>query len=113
MQGAEERRVRRIGHTPQGGASEGNAADDILMVDQGKRSGLTTWVYSGYIRVSFMFAPCCPYVHMPFHRVNCRLMAHSRVTYHFLVSLAKVETSFPFKKSGDIEKGQSNTGILG
>jgi hypothetical protein len=36
MQGAEERRLRRIGHTPQGGASEGNAADDILTVDQGR-----------------------------------------------------------------------------
>jgi hypothetical protein len=35
MQGAEERRLRRISHTPQGGASEGNAADDILTVDQG------------------------------------------------------------------------------
>jgi len=36
MQGAEERRLRRICNTPQGGASEGNTADDILMVDQGR-----------------------------------------------------------------------------
>jgi len=36
MQDAEERRLRLIGHTPQGGASEGNAADDILTVDQGR-----------------------------------------------------------------------------
>jgi len=35
MQGAEERRLRRMNYTPQGGAIEGNAADDILMVDQG------------------------------------------------------------------------------
>ena len=36
MQGAEERRLRRMSNTPQGGTTEGNAADDILMVDQGK-----------------------------------------------------------------------------
>jgi hypothetical protein len=41
MQGAEERRLRRISHTPQGGASEGNAADDILTVDQGQIHLLT------------------------------------------------------------------------
>ena len=35
MQGAEERRVRRMTNTPQGGAIEGNTADDALMVDQG------------------------------------------------------------------------------
>jgi len=35
MQGVEERRLRRMNYTPQGGAIEGNAADDILMVDQG------------------------------------------------------------------------------
>jgi len=34
MQGAEERRLRRINHTSQGGTSEGNAADDTLMVAQ-------------------------------------------------------------------------------
>ena len=38
MQGAEERRLRRMSNTPQGGAIEGNAADDALMVDQGKYS---------------------------------------------------------------------------
>jgi len=36
MQGAEERRLRRMSNTPQGGAIEGNAADDVLMVYQGK-----------------------------------------------------------------------------
>jgi len=35
MQGAKERRLRRMGYTPQGGTIEGNAADDIFMVDQG------------------------------------------------------------------------------
>jgi len=35
MQDAEERRLSRINNTTQGGASEGNAADDALMVDQG------------------------------------------------------------------------------
>jgi hypothetical protein len=35
MQGAEERRLRRMSNTPQGGAIEDNAADDALMVDQG------------------------------------------------------------------------------
>jgi len=32
MQGAEERRLRHMTNTPQGGASEGNAADDALPV---------------------------------------------------------------------------------
>jgi hypothetical protein len=36
MQGAEERQLRRINNTPQGEATEGNAADDTLMVDQGR-----------------------------------------------------------------------------
>ena len=40
MQGAEERRLRRMSNTPQGGAIEGNAADDALMVDQGKAFAL-------------------------------------------------------------------------
>jgi len=35
MQGAEERRLRRMDNTPQGGAIEGNAADDALMVIRG------------------------------------------------------------------------------
>ena len=38
MLGAEERRLRRMENTPQGGAIEGNAADDALMVDQGGRA---------------------------------------------------------------------------
>ena len=38
MQGAEERRLRRMGNTPQGEAIEGNAADDVLLVDQGLRT---------------------------------------------------------------------------
>jgi len=41
MQGAKERRLRRMSYTPQGGAIKGNVADDILMVDQGSESGLT------------------------------------------------------------------------
>ncbi len=32
MQGAEECRLRRINNTPQGEATEGNTADDSLMV---------------------------------------------------------------------------------
>jgi len=35
MQGAEERRLRRMSNTPQGGAKEGNAADDALPVTRG------------------------------------------------------------------------------
>ena len=35
MQDVEERRLRRMNNTPQGGTIEDNAADDILMVDQG------------------------------------------------------------------------------
>jgi len=35
MQGAEERRLKRTISTLQGEATEGNTADDILMVDQG------------------------------------------------------------------------------
>ncbi|MBN2061774.1 MAG: hypothetical protein JW882_15285 [Deltaproteobacteria bacterium] len=35
MQGTEERQLRRMNNTPQGGAIEGNAADDTLMVNLG------------------------------------------------------------------------------
>ena len=35
MQGDEERRLRRMGNTPQGGVIEGNAADDALMMIRG------------------------------------------------------------------------------
>ena len=38
MLGAEERRPSRMNNTSQGGATEGNATDDALMVDQG-------WIY--------------------------------------------------------------------
>ena len=42
MQGAEEGRLRRMGgNTPQGGAIEGNAADDALLVDQAWDGSLT------------------------------------------------------------------------
>ena len=42
MQGAEERLLRRMSNTPQVGATEGNDADDILMVDQGSgQAGMT------------------------------------------------------------------------
>jgi hypothetical protein len=37
MQGDEERRLRRMGNTPQGGAIEGNAADDALLVIRRRR----------------------------------------------------------------------------
>ena len=40
MQGAEDRRLRRMNYTPQGGEIEGNDADDILMVDQGNTLSL-------------------------------------------------------------------------
>ncbi len=33
MQGTEERRLRRMSNTPQGGVIEGNAADDAFLVD--------------------------------------------------------------------------------
>jgi hypothetical protein len=42
MQGAEERRESRINHTSQGGAIEGNAAEDTLMVDQGVSTPIDT-----------------------------------------------------------------------
>jgi len=35
MQGAEERRLSRMMNTSQGGATEGNAADETWMMDQG------------------------------------------------------------------------------
>jgi hypothetical protein len=41
MEGAEERRLRHISHTSQGGATEGNAADGALLVDQGWPAQLT------------------------------------------------------------------------
>jgi len=43
MQGAEERRLKRISNTLQGEATEGNIADDILMVDQGKGLMIAYW----------------------------------------------------------------------
>ena len=42
MLGAEERRLRRMNFTSQGGATEGNKADGALMADQ----GLTKALYS-------------------------------------------------------------------
>ena len=48
MQGAEERRLRRMNYTPQGGAIEGNAADDTLMVDQGLSSSVDTITFATY-----------------------------------------------------------------
>jgi hypothetical protein len=48
MQGAEERRLRRMSNTPQGGAIEGNAADDALMVDQGRFLSLRVYVSVWY-----------------------------------------------------------------
>ncbi len=44
MQGDEERRLRRMSNTLQGGAIEGNAADDVLMVIRGKALQLTTYL---------------------------------------------------------------------
>ena len=35
MQGAEERRLRRMDNTSRGGAIEGNAADDVFLVIRG------------------------------------------------------------------------------
>jgi hypothetical protein len=49
MQGAEECRLRRISNTPQGEATEGNAADDTLMVDQGYLSDLTLIARESYV----------------------------------------------------------------
>jgi hypothetical protein len=48
--GDKERRVRRMKNTPQGGATEGNTADDTLMVDQGAPVFLTfdTPFYKAY-----------------------------------------------------------------
>jgi hypothetical protein len=40
MQGAEERRVRRLNHTPQRGANEGNAADGAFLVIRASRTVL-------------------------------------------------------------------------
>jgi hypothetical protein len=52
MQDAKERRLRRISNTPQGEATEGNTADDTLMVDQGV-FGLTNSVIRADIRHFF------------------------------------------------------------
>ncbi len=41
MQGAKEQQLRRMNYTPQGGALEGNATDDILMVNQSANNELT------------------------------------------------------------------------
>jgi len=53
MQGAEERRLRRMSNTPQGEAIEGNAADDALMADQGQSMAFDT---------SPPFLLSCPYI---------------------------------------------------
>jgi hypothetical protein len=42
MQGAEERRLRRMSNTPQRGATDGNTADDTLPVNQGSPMRLIT-----------------------------------------------------------------------
>jgi len=57
MLGAEERRLRRIkqSNTPQGGAIEGNAADDVLMVVQGTFFYLDTLPRVDY---KYMFNLC-------------------------------------------------------
>ena len=44
MQGTEERRLRRMNNTPQGGVIEGNAADEALMEIRGDFINLT-WIY--------------------------------------------------------------------
>jgi len=49
MQGAEERRLRRMSNTLQGGAIEGNAPDDALMLDQGYCFNIDTQVKLIYI----------------------------------------------------------------
>ena len=60
MQGAEERRLRRMSNTPQGGAIEGNAADDALMVDQGPPFFLIQRPCSAMIAGGFAAAPLFP-----------------------------------------------------
>lgn len=45
MQGAKERRLRRMRNTLQGEAIDGNAADDTLMVDQEAFGKLRTITY--------------------------------------------------------------------
>ena len=62
MQGVEERRLRRMNNTPQGGAIEDNAADDILMVDQGVFPYLTfctrTCNYAESKKIDFRNSRC-------------------------------------------------------
>ena len=50
MQGAEERRLKRMSNTLQGGASDGNAADGALMVDQGPFSTVDKMNLKGHHR---------------------------------------------------------------
>ena len=50
MQGTEERRLRRMSNTLQGGAIEGNAADDALLVNQ--RLPLALTGHERYLRFS-------------------------------------------------------------
>ena len=45
MQGAEERRLRRMDNTPQGGAIEGNTADDTFLVVRVMKIGLSLITY--------------------------------------------------------------------
>jgi len=49
MQGAEERRLRRMTNTPQRGANEGTTADDALPVNQGSSVILTGHPATGMI----------------------------------------------------------------
>ena len=51
MQGAKERRLRRMSNTPQGGAIEGNAADDALLVDQAYHVALFCRLHGLYLPV--------------------------------------------------------------
>ena len=54
MQGAEERRLRRICNTPQGEAIESNTEDDTLMVDQGECKCIDSLLSSVYKKVKFL-----------------------------------------------------------
>jgi hypothetical protein len=82
MKGAEERRLRRIGNTPLGEATEGNAADDTFLVDQGNpedgQAGVSCQVLSS-------FALCSYFAFIrgkPFFFVNSSRKRFGR--YHFL-----------------------------
>jgi hypothetical protein len=87
MLGVEERRLRRMSYTPQGGATEDNAADDILMVNQGSFNDLRNYndgnLHEIYRQIAISFFVCHGLIF-----VSCNL-SNSLSYFSIMLSQAK------------------------